>query len=176
MISRRYARALLKFASERGQLERVYAESRVFGARLAASGQLRRVLTNVTLGDDRKYGIAEAFAGGEISEEFGRFLRLVIKQRREDCLLIMMWDFQAMVREKLRLLEAEVTTAVEVDDATRRKISDELASMVDATVDLKTKVDPSIVGGYVLRWDSFRLDASVRGKLERLRETLTDSK
>lgn len=174
MTGRRYAAALVMFASEKGVLERVYHEGILLGERLSATPKLRRVLANRMLEPDAKYKLAEAFAGGDISHEFAKFLKLVIAQKREESLLVILWTFQRLVREKLRLLDASVTTAVEIDDATRRKISNELAAKVDATVDLHTEVDPSIVGGYILRWDTYRLDASVRGKLEHLREALTE--
>jgi ATP synthase, F1 delta subunit len=174
-IGRRYATALMMFVSQKGNAEQAYRDSTVLSDRLAALPGLRRVLSNPTLDAERKFEIARAFAGGEeVCDEFGRFLRLVIRQKRENDLLVILWMFQRMVREKLRLLDAWVITATAQDEATLGKISDELAGKVNATVDLHAEVDPSIIGGYILRWDTYRLDASVRGKLERLRTAMTE--
>lgn len=176
MISRRYARTLFMFASSRNALEKVYEESMLLSERLSGIPRLRNALANRMLAPERKLEAVEAFAGGSISGEFSRFLGLVIENKREQHLLTILWSFQDMARVEMKRPLARLVTAAEVDEDTLRFITDEISAKVNLSVTLETEVDPTLVGGYVLYWDTYRLDASVKGRLSRIREALNENK
>lgn len=73
------------------------------------------------------------------------------------------------------LVVAYVTTAVELDDATREQIAVQLKQMLDAPVTLREKVDPSIIGGIVIKAAGKIIDASVSGQLDEARRTLSST-
>jgi len=82
-------------------------------------------------------------------------------------------EFERLIAQEARVLELEVTTAVELSDEEAaqlvRRIEDAAGRRVEAT----RRVDPDIIGGIVVQAGSRRLDASVRGRLDRLRQELT---
>jgi ATP synthase F1 delta subunit len=75
-----------------------------------------------------------------------------------------MWD------QEMKLLPVEVTSAVELDSATVKRIGDRIGEQTGNTIELSTVVNPDILGGIVLRVGNFILDASIRNRLEQLRK------
>jgi F-type H+-transporting ATPase subunit delta len=79
-----------------------------------------------------------------------------------------------MAREERRL-SVELTTARELTDAEADSILKQIEEAAGRKVEATRKVDPALVGGIVLQAGSLRVDASVRGRLERLRTELVRS-
>ena len=80
-----------------------------------------------------------------------------------------MWD------DERDLLPVEVTSAVQLDEATVASIGDRIGEQTKRTVELSSKVDPDILGGIVLRVGNFILDASIRNRLEQLRKQVAQA-
>ncbi len=84
-------------------------------------------------------------------------------------------EFERLVAAEERVLEVELTTARELTDAEAGEIVEQIARASGRRVEAKRSVDPSLIGGIVLQAGSFRADASVRGRLEALRQELSPS-
>jgi len=85
-------------------------------------------------------------------------------------------ELDALVAVEQRILDVELTTAHELTDAEFQSILDQIESASGRKVQAERKVDPDLIGGIVLQAGSMRLDASVRGRLERLRQDLTHAR
>jgi len=84
-------------------------------------------------------------------------------------------ELDTLVAADARILDVELTTATELSDQEFGRILGQIESASGRKVQASRKVDPDLIGGIVLQAGSMRLDASVRGRLERLRHDLTRS-
>ena len=85
----------------------------------------------------------------------------------------MTWSFIDQYRERKHILMGKLTTAVEAPDLVRHL--EEIGSLkTDSTVEIKANIDPSIIGGYIIEIDGYRLDASVADQLRRVKRQFID--
>ncbi|MCL2474798.1 MAG: F0F1 ATP synthase subunit delta [Chloroflexi bacterium] len=82
-------------------------------------------------------------------------------------------EFEAMYNEQGGLATAEVTTAVELSEAEKQKVIDDLSRMFGKTINIITKVDPNILGGLVARVGDKLIDGSLRSKIDSMRRKLS---
>jgi len=104
------------------------------------------------------------------------FVRLLAEKGRAAELGEIADELDTLVAKEQRILDVELTTAHELTDAEFQSILDQIESASGRKVQAERKVDPDLIGGIVLQAGSMRLDASVRGRLERLRHDLTHAR
>lgn len=118
--------------------------------------------------------IDEAFEG-KAHPYLVHFLKLLVDMGRTSCLYAIVREYRRLYRCKYRIARAQVTTAVELTDALKDKLVQKLQEMTGMTVELEPVVDPNILGGLVVQFENERFDASVRTRLDTLRQTLIAS-
>ena len=169
---RTYARALFEAAKDEGRLEPVHEQLADFVAAVDQVEELRAVLENPELDSRSKAALLDQVLG-DADELVRNFVRLVVEKGRAGELHEIAREFEALVAKDQGILDVELTTAVELSE----QEFDDLVSRVGQASGRKVRasrtVDPSLVGGLVLQIGSRRLDASIRGRLERLRQELT---
>jgi F-type H+-transporting ATPase subunit delta len=173
-ISRRYARALFRYAKKHQKEKEVFDESIRLKQSFGLHRSLERCLGNIILSGEKKEELIEACVGGNASAEFKRFIKLVVAQKRENLLPMICLNYQALYHQSERLLDVYLTTAKTLDRAIEDKLTKKIAQYTQQTVLLHTAVNPKIIGGFVALWDTYRLDASVRTDLKRIQKNLTD--
>ena len=141
------------------------------------SEELQGLLTNpeveTRVKNDVLVQIAEATGAGELVVNF---VRLAAEKGRAGQLAGFADELDALVADRRRILDVEITTAHELSD---EFFSSMLAKIEEASarkVQASRKVDPDLIGGIVLQAGSMRLDASVRGRLDRLRHDLAQAR
>jgi F-type H+-transporting ATPase subunit delta len=107
---------------------------------------------------------------GEGDELLRNFVRIVVEKGRAGEIREIAAEFEALVASAARVLDVELTTAGELSDAEFKRIVTDIEKKSGRTVQASRSVDPGLIGGIVLQAGSLRLDASVRGRLERLRQ------
>jgi F-type H+-transporting ATPase subunit delta len=142
-----------------------------FAAAIAESDELRAVLRNPQLEPAVKAQILSDLAG-EDEPLFANFLQLVAEKGRAGELEEIAHEFERLMAREERRLTVELTTARELSDAEAEAIVRQIEQAAGRTVEATRSVDPELVGGIVLQAGSLRVDASVRGRLERLRREL----
>lgn len=172
---RTYARALFGAAQDRGNLEKVRDDFRDFMEMVEQVPELDALLRNPQIDRRAKSSTVEAILGGT-DELVRNFLLLAIEKNRAGQLREIHREFERLVAQLERRLSVELTTAYELSDDEARQIVEQIERSSGRTVDATRSVDPSLVGGIVLQAGSMRVDASVRGRLERLRRELTASR
>ncbi|HZD88180.1 MAG TPA: F0F1 ATP synthase subunit delta [Gaiellaceae bacterium] len=166
-----YAEALFEAAKEGGRLAQVHDALADFAAAAAESAELQAVLRNPQLESTAKAAILGDLAGDE-EPLFSNFLRLVAEKGRAGELEQIAAEFERLMAREERRLTVELTTARELTDAEAAAILKQIEQAAGRKVEATRSVDPDIVGGIVLQAGSHRVDASVRGRLERLRHEL----
>jgi len=145
-----------------------------FAAAVEQTPELRSVLRNPQLEPSAKAGILSDLAGDD-EELFTNFLRLVAEKGRAGELLEIAAEFERLMAREERRLTVELTTARALNDDEAQAIVSQIEQAAGRKVEATRAVDPEIIGGIVLQAGSYRVDASVRGRLERLRQTLVRS-
>ncbi len=168
---RLYARALFEAAKESGRLEPVRAELHEFVQAARDVPELRALLENPEI-DVR----AKQAALGELLREGDELVRnfvlVVLEKRRATELEQIAREFEELVAAEEGRLNVELTTAYELSDDEAAAIVRQIEQASGRTVEATRKVDPSLIGGLVLQVGSLRVDASVRGRFQRLRQEL----
>ena len=166
-----YAEALFGAAKDAGRLAPVHEALGDFAAAIAESRELRAVLRNPQLEPRAKAAILADLAGDE-EPLFANFLQVAAEKGRAGELEEIAKEFERLMAREERRLTVELTTARELTDAETKAILKQIEDAAGRKVEATQKVDPDLVGGIVLQAGSLRVDASVRGRLERLRNEL----
>jgi F-type H+-transporting ATPase subunit delta len=165
---------LFEAAKESGRLAQVNEALSDFAAAIEQSPELRGVLRNPQIESTAKAGILADLAGVD-EPLFTNFLRLVAEKGRAGELDAIAHEFERLMAREERRLSVELTTARELTDDEAASIVAQIEEAAGRTVEATRSVDPGLIGGVVLQAGSYRADASVRGRLERLRQTLVRS-
>lgn len=175
MISRRYAETLLMYAQRQSKDQQVYHEARILSRTYQEYPALRRVMGNLMLTTAKKIEAIDACIQEGLSNEMRHFLRLLIQEKREEFLQEICLSYEELFRKANNWYDVQVITAAPLEKETELKIKKKLEKYVNGTVSLHTKVNPALIGGYVILWDTYRLDASVASRLKRIKRRLTDT-
>jgi F-type H+-transporting ATPase subunit delta len=169
-----YANALFEAANEKDRLELVRDELHQFLQATEEVPALREVLLNPEVDPRQKVDALSAVLA-EGDELVRNFLLLVAEKGRASELHEIVREYDALVSREEGILDVELTTAVELSDAEAQKLLDQIEQVSGRRLRAARRVDPDLIGGFVLRAGSYRADASVRGRLEGLRRQLTGS-
>jgi F-type H+-transporting ATPase subunit delta len=134
--------------------------------------ELRAMLENPEI-EHREKQAALGELLGDADELVRNFLLVIVEKGRAAELEDIHEEFAALVAADEGRLEVELTTAYDLSDEEAREILQQIEKASGRKVDATRKVDPSLIGGFVLQAGSMRVDASVRGRLQRLRHELT---
>ncbi len=166
-----YARALFEAAKEQGRLREVHEQLADFVESVHGVPELRALLVNPQLQPRAKISaLAEILSGAD--ELVRNFVLLVVERRRAGELEDIRREFERLVAREAGVLDVELTTAFELGDDEARAIAAQIEQASGRTVEVTRKVDPDLIGGIILQAGSRRADASVRGRLDRLRREL----
>ena len=168
---RMYARALYEAARHKGRVDAVREELEDFVAAQRDVPELRELLRNPQLDQRVKASALGELLGGE--EELVRnFLLLLAEKGRAGEIEEVAREFERLAAREEGILDVELTTAVELSDEEARDVIAQIEQASGRKVVATRRVDPDLIGGIVLQAGSLRLDASVRGRLNRLRRDL----
>jgi F-type H+-transporting ATPase subunit delta len=110
---------------------------------------------------------------GRVGPQSLNVLRMLAVRQRTEIIPLIYEAFQTLVRQARGIVVADVTTAIEVDDAEKERIAEHLARMTGSTrVAIRTHVNPNIIGGFVARVGDQLIDGSVSTSLQQLRHRL----
>jgi F-type H+-transporting ATPase subunit delta len=168
---RMYARALFQAAKEAGKLDVVHEQLGDFAAAIADVPELRQVLRNPELDPQEKAGVLGEILG-DADELVRNFVLVVSEKGRAGEIEEVYRELDALVAAEQGRLTVDLTTAYELSDDEASSIVKKIEESSGRSVEATRSVDPDLIGGIVLQVGSHRLDASVRGRLARLRHEL----
>ena len=172
VISVRYARALLKSATDANLEDQVYQEMMTLAKSYVDVPQLRQTIDNPMLSKDKKEALLITAAGEKPSVLTRSFISLVLKEDRENVMQFMANSYVTLYRKQKNVIRGKLTTAARVSADTEQKMRKMVESKTQGTVEFETEVNPDIIGGFILEYDTYRLDASVKSKLNSILNTL----
>ena len=172
VISVRYARALLKCAMELNLEDQVYQEMITLADQYNHVPELRSTIDNPMLDKDKKQALLQAACGKNLSELTERFIHLVLHEGRDNVMQMMATSYITLYRKQKNIISGRLITATTVTPEVEQKMKQMVQSKSQGTVEFQTEVDPDIIGGFILEYDSYRMDASVQTKLDNILKEL----
>ena len=172
VVSTRYARALLRTATDAKQETQVYQDMMTLAQSFIEVPQLRQTLAGPMLPKEKKQMLLETAAGKKPTALTRSFISLVLKEGREQFVQFMANSYVTLYRKQKNVIRGKLTTAARVSAETEQKMRQMVESKTNGTVEFETEVNPDIIGGFILEYDTFRMDASVKSKLNNILNTL----
>ena len=172
----RYAQALFALAQERGALDQVAKDLAAFDAMIAESADLARLVRSpVFSAEEQTRALGGVLAKAGIAGLAANFLKLVAGKRRLFAAQDMIRGFNALLDAARGVARADVTVAEPLADAHLNALREALKEVSGGrSVDVNVKVDPSIIGGLVVKLGSRMVDGSLRTKLNTIRNRMKE--
>jgi F-type H+-transporting ATPase subunit delta len=168
-IAQVYARSLYEVAQDRGELDEVREQLGQFADALEENRELATFFFSPYFStEEKKDGLHRAVDGA--LDSVRNFLELLVENHRMPVIFRVRREFDRLWEEAHRLLPVEITSAVKLDESVAARIGEEIGRQTGRRVELKSTVDPDVIGGLVLRVGNSILDASIRTRLENLRK------
>ena len=167
-----YARALFEVARAEGTLDEVEDELFRFARSYESSDSLRNALTDEHIPAEKRQAIVEDLLGGKTTTTTIQLVSMVVGSGRSRDITAIVDSLVARASSAKQLDVAEVRTAVELTDDQRARLKAALENATGRSINLKTIVDPSVVGGVVATIGDTVIDDTVRTRIEQLKSRL----
>jgi len=168
-LAERYAAALFDLADERRVLDEVASDLRQLRAMIQASPDLLRLIRSPILSrDEQSKGITALSEQAGLSRLVRDFLAVVARNRRLFAVPAMIEAFLAELASRRGEVTAEVTSAQPLSEAQLAALNETLRRSIGSRVSVDARVDPTLIGGLMVKLGSRMVDGSIRSKLQRL--------
>lgn len=171
-ITVRYAKALFELAKERSLLEVVKKDVELIFQLCNESIEFKSFLESPIIKTSQKIKLLNSLFSENIHEQSMNFIRLVTENKRESHLQGICRNILTLYRNEQGIKTAVLTSAVTLDRTLTTQIAQQLEKELKAKVELSGKVNPELIGGFILRVDDRQLDASVATQLQKIKQRL----
>lgn len=171
-VASRYAKALLDLAIEQNAVDTVLANMQTLAVTVKESRDFELLLASPVVNASKKISIFNEIFGS--FEKISKlFIELITKKGREMHLGEIAEAYMAQVNTHKGITPITIVSAVQLDEATKNTIIAKVKGIVSGELAITEKVDPTIIGGFIVRMDDKQIDASVASKLGQLKQRLT---
>jgi F-type H+-transporting ATPase subunit delta len=175
-VAYRYASSLLQLSAERGSLASTQTDMLLIASTCAKEQALRSMLKSPVIKPDAKGRVLEQVFGQNVSEVTSRFMAILVRKGREGLLPDVAAAFGELHAQKENILSCQVSSAVVISDDVRQRVRQfAQGKFPGKSIVLSEKVDPSLIGGIVIRIGDEQLDASVSRRLHDLRRKFSEN-
>jgi F-type H+-transporting ATPase subunit delta len=175
-VSGRYATALFELARDEKSVDAIVADLDQFDRLLAESDDLKRLVRSPVFSAEAQLkALSAVLAKAEITGVSANFLKVLTANRRLFAVNDVIRAFRALVAKFKGEATADVTVAEALSDANLEALKDALKSVTGKDVTLNVKVDPSLIGGLVVKLGSRMVDSSLRTKLNSIKHAMKEA-
>lgn len=178
LIPRRYAKALYLAAVEKGCQQDLYDRMRLLGDAFAAEPKLGETMRNPFVSDaDKAQLILAAAQAGDKAPLLADFVKLLVQNGRIGMVRDIAAAYCLIYRKESNIYRVEVVSAAAMDPAQEQRLKQLILSHLrGGSMEYTSRIDPDLIGGFVVNIDNERLDASVKNELKQLRLKLLSNK
>ena len=169
-VGSRYAKSLIDLAQEQNIVDVIKADMDLFLNTLKTSPELKAVLSNPIIAQTKKVKILDEVFLGKVNKATFAFFKLMINKGRGEVLYTTAYEYINLYNIKKHITKAKVSSATELSAANKQTITAEVQKAIGGTVILETKVDPSLIGGFVLTVGDRQVDTSIAASLRKLKK------
>ncbi|WP_346796935.1 F0F1 ATP synthase subunit delta [Halomonas sp. Bachu 37] len=170
-VARPYAKAAFEIARDHEILDQ-WSQALNLLSQVTADTEVRRLLGSPKLDSEQKVSLLADMLPGETNDAIRRFLETLAQQHRLMVLGEVAEQFEQLRAEHEKRIDVTVVSAYELDSKQQTKLAGALKKRLNREISITTQVDPALLGGVILRAGDTVIDGSVRGRLNRLSETL----
>lgn len=174
-FSREYGSALYALAVEEKSSKRIFEDFSEVNRAFSESPDFTRLLSNPRLSAEERAKTVGTVFEGRIDRNLLNFLKILAEKRRCNTVGKCLEVYKRLYCEDNGILPVTATSAVELSDAQKKRLTEKLSTKTGSEILLSCKVDPSCVGGIRLEYGGMRYDASVRGRLSALERSIKNS-
>lgn len=167
-VASRYAKSLIDLAQEQGKLDEIKSEMEQFIGVLKSNSELLAVLRNPIIKQDKKISILDGVFQGKLNPLVVSFFQLLIRKGRGQVLFSTAQEFIREYNEVKGIVKATVTSATPMSDANLETLKGQISNQINASIILENKVDPALIGGFIVTVGDRQIDTSILGKLNKL--------
>lgn len=172
LAAKRYAKSLLSLALEQGSLDSVHDDMLLVNQVISDSKELRVMLSSPIIKTEKKIAILSEIFKGKVTELSGKFIGLSAEKGREALLPAIASAFESAYRAHKNISTVEVTSAIALSEEQKKKILELAAKQGVENAEVVERVDPSLIGGFVMRMGDRQIDASISNKINTLKQEL----
>ena len=169
--ARRYAEAAFQLATRDDALD-VYGDGLATAAKFLGEERVLAVLRNPARPLKDRIEVVDKALEKRVPEQVRKLVGLLVGRGRIDRLAAVAAEYHRLLNRQQGVVEAVATTASPLSGDETAALQRKIAKMTGRTVDLRVEVDDALIGGLTVRVGDTLYDASVRGRLERLRDRL----
>jgi F-type H+-transporting ATPase subunit delta len=170
-LARPYAKAAFQAAQQSGKLAE-WAGMLNLLSQISADASLKALLAHPGLSVDAKAKALIEIAGDNLSVDVCNFVKVLSDNKRLPLLPQIAELFEKLKAQQEKTIDVVVETAFEISDAEKTNLANALSKKLARHVNLTTLANPGLIGGVVVRAEDLVIDASVKGKLARLAESM----
>ena len=175
-IAGRYATALFELARDAGQIDALDTDMDALGAALDGSADFKALISSpVYSREDQARAVGALVGPMGLTSLTGNTLQLMATKRRLFVLPALVRQVREMIREAKGIVAAEVTSAKPLTDAQRDDLAAVLKAAAGRDIAFDETVDPSLIGGLVVKLGSRMIDTSIRAKLTALQTAMKEA-
>ncbi len=174
-VASRYAKSLIELAAEKGVLEQVHNDMKLFSSVVSENRDFQMLLRNPIAKSDKKLAILNGIFSGKVEELTLMFFNIVARKNRESLLEFVATEFETQYNLMKGIQRAQVVSAVPLTPELRQQLGEKLANETGKTIQLEEMIDPSLIGGFVLTVGDKQIDSSVKHSLRKLKNNFKDN-
>jgi len=171
-VAKRYAKALFGLAAEEKILETIETDVNMIDQVIAENEDLADMLGNPLINNQDKFSVLKEIFAKKINILSLNFLDLLARKKRLLILPDAIEAFNSMMLEYRNTVEAELVSAVELSDEQAGTIQEGIESITGKKLRLEKRLDPDIIGGFIVKVEDVVIDNSIRYQLAKLHEKL----
>jgi|SRR5690606_21070013 len=167
-VASRYAKSLLDLSKEQGKVDTVKDDIDQVIAILKENSELQKVLKNPIIKTDKKQAILAGIFEGKVNPLILSFFGILVAKGRANILFEIATEFVRNYNELKGIVNATVISASALSDKNISELQKTIAEDINSQVILTNEVDPTLIGGIVVRIGDRQIDASIAGRLNKL--------
>ncbi|MFC5282261.1 ATP synthase F1 subunit delta [Pedobacter alpinus] len=169
-VASRYAKSLIDLALENKALEEIKGDMTLFVNTLKANSELQAVVKNPIIPLGKKNAILKAVFGDKINKVTAAFLKIVVDKGRAEIIYGTAKEFLNQYNQFKNIVTAKVVSAADLTEAAKTEIINKVKAVTGGQVNLKTSIDTSLIGGFILTVGDKQFDASISSSLAKLKK------
>jgi len=169
-VASRYAKSLIDLAGEQKLVEEIKNDMDLFHHTLRVNPELKAVLANPIVSHTKKIKILDEVFGKKVNKVTIAFFKLMVNKSRGEVLYATAAEYVHQYDFKNNIVEAKVVSATELSAANKDKLVADIKKATGGTIKLEAKVDPSLIGGFVLTVGDRQIDTSIANDLKKLKK------
>jgi len=169
-VAARYAKSLIDLEQEQKLVEVIKDDMELFLHTLKANPQLKAVLANPIVSHSKKVKILDEIFGGKVNNVTISFFKLMVNKSRGEVLYTTAHEYINLYDFKNHIVKATVVSATALSAENKKALIADIEAATKGSIKLEAKVDPSLIGGFVLTVGDRQVDTSIASDLKKLKK------